>query len=193
MQMNTPCQKNQTGFTLVELAMVIAIAAVLFLMVIPSLSTFVWQNRITASSNDLMMTLLNARNTALKTGMPVVVCASTGTKTSGMPSCDGSSWNSGWISFIDFSRAGTSVTSSGILTMYGSFTTPYVSLKSSGSTTALRFLPTGQAYLGSTSTTTAAGSYLAVCDVTSASSTMAAQVTLLTNGRPQISQLTTCP
>ncbi len=183
------------GFTLIEVVVVMAVFAILLTIAVPSMSQFVTENRIKQAATDINMTLLNARSNAMRMGVPVVVCASTGATSGSVPSCDGSSWSSGWVSFIDFQRTG-SPTASGVLVTHGSIPSSlYVTVTPSG-TTGLQYLPGGQMQLqvtgsgGSAATTT---TKIAICDVTGKSSTMAQQVNILSNGRPQQLNLGTCP
>lgn len=68
--------KVLSGFTLIELMVTIAIAAILAAIAAPSFSELIKSDRITAQANDLYSQLLFARSEAIKRGYPVIVCAS---------------------------------------------------------------------------------------------------------------------
>lgn len=90
-------RKRQTGFTLLELMVVVGIAALLLGLGIPALSDFIRNSRLTAAANDLLVDLNLARNEAIKRSRPVTVCA-TSTPEALTPDCNG---GRGWVVFED--------------------------------------------------------------------------------------------
>jgi type IV fimbrial biogenesis protein FimT len=79
------------GFTLIELMITIAVAAILLAIAIPSYRTMILNNR-QDSVVDAVMTALNyARNTALSTDQPDTVCPN-----GGGGAC-GAAWSAGWL------------------------------------------------------------------------------------------------
>jgi len=87
---------RRTGFTIVELMIVIAIVAVLSAIAAPSLRDLVKNTRMTSLVNDLMSDLNAARGEAVKRGVRVSICTSNnGTQ------CTATAWNQGWIVFTD--------------------------------------------------------------------------------------------
>ena len=184
------------GFTLIELVVVIAIAAILLAVAVPSIMSFVQSNRIAAISNDLQQTFLSARNNAVRTGVPVAVCAS-----SSNGGCNASSFNAGWVAFADLNRNGALLIASS--TNFGnavaSGTTDLVVLRRSdvnanlrlsvstaSSVTSYRYLPTGRAemYNG----TWGAPASLLVCD-SSSNTSLAKKIVFTSSGRPYVSAL----
>jgi len=94
------------GFTLVELAIVVAIVAILCRVATPGLSRTAAARALAAQSSEFMSALRFARSEAVKRGMPVTVCASA---PGGPPACQGpraTDWRSGWIVFADHERRG---------------------------------------------------------------------------------------
>lgn len=91
------------GFTLIELTVVLAVAAVLTMAAAPSFADLIRRNRIAAANNDLVASLQYARAEALQRGQAVAVCASADQAT-----CSGGSeWAGGWIVLLDGATTGT--------------------------------------------------------------------------------------
>ena len=87
---------RQSGFTMIEMMMVIALLAVLMMVAAPSVRDLTLNARMTSTANDLMTDLSIARSEAVKQGARTAVCSSsTGT------ACTDTPWEQGWIVFID--------------------------------------------------------------------------------------------
>jgi type IV fimbrial biogenesis protein FimT len=85
------------GFTLTEMAIVMAIVAILLAIAIPSYRNITTAYRISSEFNGLVGDLQFARAEALKEGNAVTVCVSNdATRCSG-----GTNWAAGWIVFSD--------------------------------------------------------------------------------------------
>lgn len=91
---------RQSGFTLVELMVTVAVAAVLTAVAVPGIRDFVMTNRRAASVNALVSALALARSEALKRGQRTSLCRSS----DGLD-CNGSSWNAGWLVITDAGSA----------------------------------------------------------------------------------------
>lgn len=87
---------RQKGFTLIELMVAIALAALLLSMAVPALDSFTTNARQTSAINDFVASMHLARNTAVTTNARVTVCAS-----SDGVACEAVPWNQGWIVFSD--------------------------------------------------------------------------------------------
>ncbi|MEO5689678.1 MAG: GspH/FimT family pseudopilin [Burkholderiaceae bacterium] len=102
-----PRRLSAAGFTLIELAIVLAIVAILCHVASPGLSRTVATRALAAQSSEFMSVLRFARSEALKRGTVVTVCASA---PGGPPAaCQGAhatDWRAGWIVFADFERRG---------------------------------------------------------------------------------------
>jgi type IV fimbrial biogenesis protein FimT len=92
--------KKNTGYTLIELMTMLAVAAVLLTVGVPQLKIFFQSNRMVANTNDLVTAFNLARSEAIRRGVRVTVCKSSAATTA--PSCDiGASWKDGWIVFAE--------------------------------------------------------------------------------------------
>ncbi len=83
------------GFTLVELMVALAIAAILITLTMPSFQSSIEKNRISSINDKLVFTLQFARSEAVVRGKSITVCRS-----DDQASCSGS-WDDGWIVFVD--------------------------------------------------------------------------------------------
>lgn len=86
------------GFTLMELLVVVVLLSVLAALALPSAGKLVMDHRIWTLQHRLHASLHLARNSALHSGSPVVVCA---TDDSGACSGQDADWNNGWMVFED--------------------------------------------------------------------------------------------
>lgn len=88
----------QLGFTLIEIIVTLAIAAILLTIAVPSFHGFIKNSRLTTTADDLVHSLAFAKSEAVKRSTAVSICASdTGT------SCTDTPWHEGWIVFTDSS------------------------------------------------------------------------------------------
>lgn len=92
-----PALRQRAGFTLVELLVVLAMAAVLAVFSVPSLVSFIQRNRVESEVSAMMRSLQLARSEAIKRGQPVSVCASR----DGARCLGENVWRDGWLVFVD--------------------------------------------------------------------------------------------
>lgn len=98
--------KRSSGFTLLELMAVLAIAGVLAAIAIPAMGNFMRNSRITAAANDVMAALHFTRSEAIKRRQPVTLCTSASAVTDLNPTCAASAFLTGWIAFVDTNQSG---------------------------------------------------------------------------------------
>ncbi len=102
--------RSSQGVTLIELMVVLAIAAIMLTVAVPSLRESFTRNRLTNQANTFMAALNLARTEAIRRGQSVTLC-----KSSDGNSCQttGKNWEIGWIAFVDTDKNGTRNTGSG--------------------------------------------------------------------------------
>ncbi len=83
------------GFTLIEMILTVTIAGILLGLGVPAFNQFVARTSQSRALEDVYTTIIVARNTAMVSAAPVVVC----------PSSDGSAcggnWDENWLAFRD--------------------------------------------------------------------------------------------
>ncbi len=100
--------QHATGFTLVEMLVVVALGAILLAVGVPSFTFMLDRNRVSSEVNEMLADLSLARSEAISRRGRVVLCRSNDPRSAGAL-CDGpgSDWNSGWIIFVDDPAAAT--------------------------------------------------------------------------------------
>lgn len=93
-------RQPKLGFTLLELMVTVAVAAVLVTVATPNLSVWILNNRIVAQINEFSRDINLARSEAVKLGSPVTICNS-----NDQLSCAGN-WTGGRIVFADTDNDG---------------------------------------------------------------------------------------
>lgn len=91
-------KRQQTGFTLYELMITLAIVAVILSFGIPNLRGFTLNSRMTSTANDLHAAFQMARSEAAHAKTNVTICASADPM--GAATCGGT-WDQGFVVFID--------------------------------------------------------------------------------------------
>lgn len=99
-------KRAQSGFTLLELMLVVVLAGLLFAIGIPAMGNYIRNARITGAANDVMVGMHFARSEAIKRRVPVTLCTSTSLQSSANPVCAASAFLTGWIVFVDTNQNG---------------------------------------------------------------------------------------
>lgn len=90
--------KKCHGFTLIELMIALAVAAILMAAAMPSMSALVARNQLASASNEVVAHLNLARTEAVNRGRTAGICGS-----SDGFSCDGA-WAQGYAVWVDTNR-----------------------------------------------------------------------------------------
>jgi type IV fimbrial biogenesis protein FimT len=86
---------RQTGITLIELMLALAVLAIISIATIPGLSTLIYNIRMSSSVNELIHSLHSARQNARVTGIATAVCSSS----DGKQCQTDNQWEKGWLIF----------------------------------------------------------------------------------------------
>ena len=92
---------QHVGFTLIELMVTIAVAAIVLSLGVPSFERLIERNQLTANINELVASLNYARSEAVRRNQRVSICHSNDAS-----SCSGTKFEEGWIIFTDQDQDG---------------------------------------------------------------------------------------
>ncbi len=178
--MNVSLFVKHRGVTLLELLVVLAIAAILSVIALPSFTNAITSSRLAASSNELLTAVAFARSEAMRNSRGAVIC----------PSRDGfdcgGDWHEGWIVWPDRNANGLRETAGVGAEPVLRQQSALLRQTSSGGTGAIRFTSRG-AIIG-----TGAGAItLSASDCTSGQP-FRRQVTILSSGAVRITRQN-CP
>jgi type IV fimbrial biogenesis protein FimT len=100
--------RRMAGFTIVELMVVLTVAAVVMAAAAPSLKVFLQNNRLQDHTLRIANDVNLARSEAVKRRSPVVLCRSAN-PTASTPTCSGNTqvWTTGWLIFADLNSNST--------------------------------------------------------------------------------------
>jgi type IV fimbrial biogenesis protein FimT len=187
--------RQHHGFTLVELLVAVAVAAVILALGIPSFRTTIASNGVSSLTNDMVGSLAQARSESIRRGERVTMCIS-GNGTSCATSGD---WTQGWIVFVDPTRSGTTaVVDTGetiVAVTQRSSSTPVLK----GSSAVSQYISFGSDGSARTMTGTSLAGTLRICNDTSAltNSNRARDISISAVGRVSTttpsSVASTCP
>jgi type IV fimbrial biogenesis protein FimT len=91
-------RKNQSGFSVFELLIAVAIGGMIMTFAVPSFSNSIANQRMVSATNEMVSALTLAKSEAIKRVSYVTVCASSnGVSCAG----DSTSWADGWLVFAN--------------------------------------------------------------------------------------------
>ena len=141
---------RKRGFTLIELIVTLAVAAILLTVGVPAFQEMLRGNRAATHANEFLAALNYTRSEAVKRGRNISLCPS-GNQTA----CGGTDWSVGWIAFVDADNDGSVDVGEELLRVWGalsgnpSFTGP----------TIVVYRPTGELVAGAARLDYALGSH----------------------------------
>lgn len=137
-------KRIQAGFTLIELMVVMAIAAILISLAAPSFARLIRSTSVASDVNTFLADLRFARNEAIKRGTVIVMCKSNAPEAT-TPACStGTDWKTGWIIFVDDNNSGTYSSDEFLLRQQSALTSSGGITDASGSDTLFNFVSTGR-------------------------------------------------
>ncbi len=98
--------KTQNGFTLIELIVTMAIAAIVLSVGVPTFRGVVLDSGMATNANRFVASINLARSSAIRYQRNATICTSSNFNAS-TPTCSGSTdWTNGWIVYVDKDRDG---------------------------------------------------------------------------------------
>lgn len=99
--------KHDDGFSLIELMVTLAVAAILLGVAVPSFAEFIRNNRLAAGTNNLVSALQVARAEAIRRGEPITLCTSNDPGASSVSCAGGTTWGGDdMVLVVDSVRSG---------------------------------------------------------------------------------------
>jgi len=96
-------RSNEKAYTSIELLICVSILALLSSIAIPSFAGLVSNNRVSIAANDVLLSLVQARNYAITHNKTVLVCQIDGDNDQQCSSKRraNTNWSNGWLSYVD--------------------------------------------------------------------------------------------
>lgn len=150
---NSRIRASNTGFTLIELMVVLAILAIVAALAAPSLERFIVRNRVASITNDLLATINFARTEAITRNQCVSICPVANPRVAD-PRCRADDdWSAGWAVFVNSTCAApagqqTNTDPNELLRVREALPANYTLTDANGINLAMRFNPRGQFIAG---------------------------------------------
>ena len=168
--------RRDAGFTLVELLVNMAVAAVLLGIGMPAFGSLVQESRLTTTTNRLVAALHLARSEAVRHNARVTLCNSG----DGSYCAEGGGWDQGWIVFLDTDATGARSDDDPLIAV-GDAAVDGISI--SGNTPVQRYV----SYIGLGATRRASGA-LQMGTITLCAGEAGRQIVISRTGRPRVQQ-----
>jgi type IV fimbrial biogenesis protein FimT len=144
------------GFTVIELMVVLTIAAIFLALGVPSLADFIRRTRLSSAMNELSADMYMARSEAIKRNTRVLLCArSTTASTICATAPAANTWMNGWLVCTDADSNGvcdaTSAANPNPIKIHAALVSP---LALTGPAATIVLLPLGNALAAATFTMT---------------------------------------
>jgi type IV fimbrial biogenesis protein FimT len=140
------CIGRNSGFTLVELIVTLAIMSIILGFAAPSFRNLILNSRIRSDTSEIVGALYLARSEAVKQKIPIGICA----KKAGVEECTGTTqWTNGWLIWEnseDPTNSGYNPATERLLRVYSAYNSGVVVTTSNNNNNALdslRYLPNG--------------------------------------------------
>ncbi len=174
--------QGRQGFTVIELMLVVAVAAVLLTVAAPAMVDMILNNRMTSQANELLADLAYARSQAASMGVRMTACVS-----SDGANCTGSGWSAGRMVFADTDGDGAHDSGEEILRVTSALSGGNtVAVTGLGTATVIQFRPSGI-----TAGLTGASAAFKLCDSRTGAD-VGRTVTVALTGRASVSK-SACP
>jgi len=143
--------KGNTGFTLLELMIGIAITGILVAVAVPSFTAMMKSNEGSSDANQLLTVLTIARSEAIRRNQTVQICKSK-TASASSPVCDGTAaenWSEGVLMWVDQNSDGAITKNEVLQTLIPLSTASTITVSTSGGLASISYnvdgtVPTGQ-------------------------------------------------
>lgn len=174
---------RDSGFTLLELMIAVAVLGILLALAIPSFLGLIRDSQRSSAVNDLLADMTFARSEAGRRGRDMIVCSNVSGDTCGSDN----DWGAGWIVFEDSNSSATSSaagkdTSEPVIRRASG---RVASLTVTGNQAFLQFRPFNKRSIpGGTGTVT-------FCDPRGAAQSRA--IIVASSGRPRVGNVASCP
>lgn len=90
-------RNNHSGFTLLELMVTLAVAAILLTIAVPNFTVFLQNSRLAGTANEVVTMMNYARSEAVKRNRPVTLCS----RASDTACANSTNWDEGVLVFVD--------------------------------------------------------------------------------------------
>ena len=172
----------QSGFSLIELLVTIAILVILLTIAVPSLQEFMHRMRNSSNIADLQNAISIAHNEAITRRENTVLCKSP----DGISCITTGTYAQGYIAFVDINRDGAVDPGEPVLQVNGPLARNYSLVGSADVVNNLRFTRTGYLIM----TTAAAEPNLTLCSTSG--NPRGKRLNITPNARTRIEDITTC-